>query len=746
MTGAGLKSAPSTGTLKRSVVAMLALLPLSERLHAAGESGKLDWKLCPTQPTEFVKPTSDLRELPVDFSADQAHVDRAGTSIFSGNVFVKRATQSVRSDEARYNDRERVVDVMGSVKFRDPNWAIDAPAGEYDLDDDRIELESPKYRFPSRHAHGSSEHMSRRADGIVELQDAKYTTCEEGANEFWALSGTHIKLDGEKGVGSARNVLLKLESVPILYVPYMTFPLNNERKSGFLAPTWSTSSESGLSFALPYYFNLAPDKDLTFTPRVITRRGLQSAVDSRFLGENYQGEAGFEYLYDSDFGDSRYSYLFKHKQNWLGGKLKFDADVNGVSDHDYLHDLTAALAISSTTHLQRRGDLSYSGDNWNLLGRLENYQTLDDSILPQNRPAERLPQLIADGHFDKQALGLGYTVHSEWARYETPIGPQGNRYDLTLGINRPIEGPGYFVRPKLELDHTGYDLQRTGGSDKSPSRTLPITSLDSGLVFERLGEKWTQTIEPRMYYLYIPYEKQDDLPVFDTGAYDFNFNQLFRPNRFNGVDRIENANQLTSVITSRLIEARNGFERASLSLGETYFFDDRKVLLPGETFIDRNKSDLVGELNFQLTHSLGFSSLVLWDPKRNSADREVYQIKYRGADNRILNLSFRRRTDIDLRQTDFAFAWPITKSFRAVGRFNYDLAAAQDLETFAGFEYESCCFALRVVGRRYVNQSREQHNNAILVELVLKGLTSLGQPVNKQLERGILGYDNEDDY
>lgn len=729
--------------LKLSVVALWLLG--SQQAVAVGAVAGQNWSLCPTPASGVAAPSAVIPgDTPIQFSSDTAHRDRTGASVLTGKVHMTQGPRSMDAMEVRYNQTEGVLQALGKVRLEEPDIKMQTQNLEIDQASGEIEADQVQYQLLSRHGRGAASHVTRHGSGIIDLNEARYTTCEPG-QEFWVLSSGQLKLDKDSGVGTAKDVVLKVGSVPLLYTPYMTFPLDDRRKSGFLAPSFGTSDESGLNIAAPYYVNLAQDKDLVVTPRILSRRGLQLAGEGRYLGENHEGEIGLEYLHDEAYGADRTAYLLKHRQGWLSNRLVADVDLNHVSDKDYLDDLSDSLSISSTTHLQRRGDLTYTGKQWTLLGRVEAFQTLDDSILARDRPAERLPQLVADGHFDKQALGLGYTVHSEWTTFSRDVGSEGNRYDLALGVNRPFEGAGYFVRPKIELQHTGYDLHNTdAGAEDSPTRTLPLASLDSGLVFERLGEKWTQTLEPRLYYLYIPYEKQDKLPVFDTGEYDFNYDQLFREDRFNGVDRIGDTHQVTGAVTSRLVDSATGQEKGSVSVGQIVYFKDRRVQLPGVTRKNSNRSDVVGDLSYKFTDALSVRGTVLWNPQDENAERSVGQLRYRSADNKVLNISFRRRRDIDIRQADVAFGWPLSPAIRMVGRLDYDLTAGQDLESFAGLEYESCCYKITVIGRRYVHgDERNNANNSILAQLTFKGLTSLGSSVDELLKDAF--YDEQDD-
>jgi LPS-assembly protein len=378
---------------------------------------------------------------------------------------------------------------------------------------------------------------------------------------------------------------------------------------------------------------------------------------------------------------------------------------------------------------------------------------VNDRIPPQAEPYEQLPRILLQGGLPDEALGLDYALSTEWVNFEHDERVTGQRFDADVGVQRPIVGPAYFLTPAFSFRHTRYSLDETTAafSEPNPDRTLPVASLDTGLIFDRpVGSMYTQTLEPRLFYLYVPFRDQDNIPAFDTSLLDFSFAQLFRDNRFSGADRIGDANQLTLALTSRFLNTESGRQTLSASIGQILYFDEQEVTLPDESFVEDDTSDLAGELALNLGNRWTASTTTLWDPDDDEVDLGAARVRYFGGNNRILNLAYRFRRaepdipalDEDLQQTDVAFAWPLGAHWNVVGRWNYDLEARRDLELLAGFEYGSCCYKLRVVARRFIIGDEAEYNNSIEVQLVLKGLAQLGSPLGDILQRGILGYED----
>jgi LPS-assembly protein len=607
-----------------------------------------------------------------------------------------------------------------------------------------------------RHASGKADDINRdNVANITRLDNTTYSTCNAG-NSDWQLRADKIELDHDEGFGTARNVSVNFMGIPFFYSPWMTFPINDKRKSGLLTPSLGSSDRSGTEVVVPYYWNISPNRDATITPRILSKRGLQLNTEYRYLQENSAGQINLEALpSDNEYNDDRLLFGYKH-QNRFAQRWSTDVNFNYVSDKSYFHDLGSDLAQSSSTHLERRLDLTYQGDSWNVLGRLHDFQTISSTAIDQYA---RLPQIVFNMNLPDNAFGIDYGLRAEAVAFDRDNSVTGTRFDIEPSISKPFRNNWGYVTPKLGVRHTAYNLTNNAiGSDDSPTRTTPIFSIDSGLFFERetsLGDTaLIQTLEPRAYYLRIPKRNQDRLivdpagndVVFDTGEYDFSFSQLFRENRFTGADRVNDADQLTLAVTSRLIDPASGIERASASLGQIFYFRDRDVTLPNTVAENDSSSAIVAELNARFSQAWSARAGIQYDQHDEQTDKGVFNVRYQPDTRRAVNLGFRRRR-ADIEQTDVSFSWPLSRQFNAVGRWNYSLDQDRTLDGFAGIEYESCCWIARLVAREYVNDLNDtDKNTAIMLQLELKGLTSFGDGVKTFLERGILGYGRDDPY
>jgi LPS-assembly protein len=385
----------------------------------------------------------------------------------------------------------------------------------------------------------------------------------------------------------------------------------------------------------------------------------------------------------------------------------------------------------------------FFGDNWSLFGRVQEFQTIDSAIVPEDEPYRRLPQILARGYWPESAMGLSYGLDTELVYFDRDVGVTGWRFNAAPQVSLPIEKPGWFVIPAVLVDHTRYDLQHTEpGQNEQPSRTVPIASLDAGFVLERLmksNERRVQTLEPRLLYVHAPFREQSDLPVFDTIAPDLNLVQLFRKNRFLGVDRIADTDQLSVGITSRIIDAGSGRELVSATIGQALYLSKQGVTLPGESPIVSDSSDYIAELRFPLFGNLNFDVGHQWSGGDRGTTQSEARLQYRPQSNKILNLAYRFRRE-SLEQADVSWSWPLSQSWNFVGRYKFSLRDEEVLEQFYGLEYESCCWGLRLVGRRHISTRDGTQDSSIGLQLVLKGMSSVGTKADRLLERGILGY------
>lgn len=730
----------------------LVLAPTAAVLLVASPgvfAGDGDWARCGPG---YVLPARPLVERdPGDpdatyINADDADATEGGITILTGNVDVVRGPEQIRADKVTYDEPKEILDAEGNVKYwnDDLDIYVTGTHGRAELQTDRNLLENADYLLVEPHARGVAERVELTGGDLVNARNATYTTCNPGSAD-WLLVAKKIRLDKSTNIGSARNVWLKFKKVPIFYSPFLTFPLSDERKSGFLVPSGRVSGNSGVEATIPYYFNIAPNYDATLALRPMSNRGVQMQAEGRYLQRWGEGLLGVEYLpNDSEADDDRGLLHFRHigafAQRWYA-----NVDVNWVSDKDYFEDLGTELAVTSVTFLERRGDLTYSGNGWWGLARVQNFQTVDKTLGPASRPYERLPQLFAATSLRERNRAVNFGATAEIVSFDRDASITGNRLDLRPFVTYPVRTAGTFFVPRAVLRYTQYDLDNVAaGADDSPSRLIPTFSLDSGAFLERpfrfADRSLIQTLEPRAYYLFTPFDGQNDQPVFDTGQFTFSFAQLFRDDRFSGADRVGDANQLTLALTSRFLTS-GGDELFRASIGQIRHFSDRKVTLPGAARDTTNASDLVAEVSANLAQRWRVLGAIQWNSNDDLTNRSAVSLRYQPDSSRVLNLSYRFVRDV-AEQTDFSFSWPIAQNWRAVGRFNYAIDLKTDLETFAGIEYESCCWGLRLVGRRFLSNTEGVHTNAIFLQLELKGLTGVGG-ASAFLERNIPGYQNE---
>ena len=708
-------------------------------------------RACPDTSQALSLPRSNP-DAPVNASANRSEFAQDHVSILSGDVKIRQDLRLIESNVAYIDNREETIEIHGGLRFTEPGLELIGDSALVQLAVDQADIEQATYQFPERGAQGQAQQLQRDANNRLSLTQASYSTCEP-QQELWQLQAKEITLDKDAGVGTAKHATLHLGSVPVLYTPYASFPLDDRRKSGFLVPSFGYSGQDGFDIATPYYFNLAPNYDATVTPRYLSDRGAQAGGEFRYLTEIHQGQINAEFLPDDDvFGDDRGLAKVEHQSNWRNG-WRADVDLNYVTDEDYFRDLGTDLSVASNQHLLRRADLNYQAENWQLLTRLEGYQTIDDDIAVINRPYRRLPQLRLSGQLPQEDGWFSHDYYAELASFQHERAIQGERFDGEWQVAAPFERDYGFVTPSVALRYTAYQLDENGNAplaDDAPSRTLPTASLDSGLFFERdlnwFGDNYLQTLEPRVYYLYRPHEDQSDLPNFDTSALTFSYAQLFRDDRFVGGDRSGDANQATFGVTSRLLDS-DGREKLRASVGQIVFFTDRRVSL-GSNELSDSTSPLAGELVYHLTDFWRLRSDVEWDYENHQVEQGNIRLRYLESNDYLFNLGYRylrRGTADPQEQLDTSFSWRLSPNWHAIGRNLLDANESTELEQLFGLEYQSCCWAVRAVYRRYLNDaslasSDREFENAFFIQLTLKGLAQFGSEPTSLLEESIGGY------
>jgi LPS-assembly protein len=593
---------------------------------------------------------------------------------------------------------------------------------------------------------GDAEEVFFEGQSKKRLKTARYTTCEAGVDD-WYIKASEIELDDYTSSGVAKNARVEFKGVPLLYSPYMSFSFNNERKSGFLAPTVGSTSRSGFETAIPYYWNIAPDKDATLGLRFLSRRGAQLQGTFRYLGENYSGIDSIEYLNnDSLTGEQRYFANISHSHS-LGDGWSAGYNIEKVSDDQYFSDMSTRIISTSRVNLPQGGRVDYVGDVWRFNALVQKYQTLDEI----NYPFERLPQLTLTA--DKEWDYIKTELYSQWTYFDqnkdAPINATGSRFTAYPSISFPVTQSFGFITPKFGIHSTAYNLNDNNFvvngqsiSNNSATRTLPIFSLDSGLYFERdfdvVKNSYAQTIEPRLFYVYIPNKEQDYLPVFDSSVADLNMTTLFSENQFTGDDRINNANQLSLAVTSRMIDSNTGIERFAATIGQRYYFEDQQVTLPGGSKSENNSSDIIAAMTARLNNKWNLDAFWQYNTDDAGMVRTNLLARYNPEPGKLINAGY-RYTQQFLEQVNVSGQWPLSKGWYGVGRFNYSIREKTLIESLAGLEYDAGCWQARAVVQR-VETATANANYGFFIQLELGGLASIGSNPLNLLRRDIPGY------
>ncbi len=719
----------------------------------------LTWEYCGPRPARLGPLKSEPPpgpDEPLELSADAIELDqKAEVVTLEGNIQAQMGNRTLEADRIRYDRGTERLQASGDTFFAQPELRLLGTGGEFDLAKNTGSLDQVHYRLVGHNARGAAQQAELEDAQHSRYRSITYTTCPPGDNA-WEIEAGELKIDRETGTGTAHHAKLRVAGIPVLYSPYLSFPVDGRRKSGLLPPSFGNNDETGLDLTVPYYFNLAPNRDLTVSTRLMSERGLMLRGDFRYLTERHRGNLLAEILPrdTKDEENTRGAVHYTDRAS-LGGSWSSDLNVNYVSDDRYLEDFGNNLQITSIRNLERRGDLVYADRGLYFRGRVQDFQTIDPSIPRAERPYSRLPQLLAQYSRPRIWSGLETGIGAEYDYFDHRYKVHGQRLSLSPYLSWPLRRSFGHLEPRLVLNSSSYWLtDQEAGDPSSPSYAIPSASLEGQLVFERgtdwLGTGLTQTLEPRFFYLYTPYRNQEDAPLFDSAELDFSFNNLFRENRFTGRDRIGDANQLTLALTSRGLASTSGLELYRASVGQVFYFRDRLVQIRRPTQ-DSNTSPIAGEVAARISEHWSGRAGLEWDPdgEDDKALKKVLQIRYQTPENRIVNASYRFNLDTQLsgpqedtsyEDTDISFRWPVNSGLEVVGRWYYSMLHEETMEAFAGLEFGRCCWRVRAVARRYKNKPGEDLNNSILLQLELAGLGEFGQRVDRFLEQTIYGY------
>ena len=665
-----------------------------------------------------------------------------------GSAEIQRGDVTVFGEFLRYNREFGELEAQGGVRLQSGVDRFFGPSLEYNTLEDTGVIESPGFLLQrDRPARGGAERMEFLGKNKYRLIAARFTTCQPGQDD-WFLEASQIDLDYDADEGKASHPRLRFFDHTILAFPYASFPLENRRKSGLLTPYYSQTSTRGLEFGIPYYWNIAPERDATFTPVYMVRRGFQLKNHFRYLERPYAGELRYEYLpHDPVFGRTRTGLSWQHTQTFRPG-LTGQVDYNKVSDDRYFVDLASQVKQVSVGNLPQDEYITRTGTlgsgSYSAQARVQRFQTLQDPLAPIVPPYHRVPQLNLSANHNDLAGRFDTALPGEFVRFVHPTLVEGSRASFSPTLAAPRIAPGWYVTPKTGLRYSGYQLDRQAeGEPQRPAFAIPWLSLDSGLVFERnarwFGNALTQTLEPRLFYVFVPYHNQDHIPLFDTTLADFNYPQLFTENRFVGGDRFGDANQLTFAGTTRFLQA-DGQEMFRATLGERFYFrDERVALTPGAPLRTAHESDILASIGGRAGRASTFDATTQYNPTNHRIERYGLAMRYAPEVAKVFNASYRYQRDL-LRQIDLSAQWPVTAGWYAVGRYNYSLLDRRLLEGLAGAEYNAGCWVFRFVVQR-IQASADVASTALIFQLEFTGVGQIGTAEAVQLlRRDVPGY------
>lgn len=667
-----------------------------------------------------------------------------------GRAEFKREDLTVYAEFLRYNQEFGRVEADGGVRMLRGIDRFFGPRLRYNTQDDTGVFEGSNYIMQGENStmRGNAERLDFLGKDKLRLVQGSFTTCEPG-KEDWRIEAREFVLDNEKQVGTVRDGRLKFFDTTILALPYGSFSLDHQRKTGFLSPFYSQNTRRGLEVALPFYWNIAPEQDLTLTPAYMSKRGEQLRTDYRYISSTYKGELHHEFMpRDSVLQATRSAFSLQHQQQ-ITPPLGLTLDLNKVSDSRYFVDLHSNVRQVSQGNLQQMGSLSYGGGfagaAYSVSAMLQRWQTLQDPLAPITPPYARLPQINFNTAKADIAGRFDVVLPAEFVRFSHPTLVEGTRLSLNPTLAAPFLAPGYFFTPKVGARFADYHLTQTAaGQPERQSVTVPWLSLDGGMIFDRtmnwFGESLTQTLEPRIFYVYAPYRNQNQIPLFDTGLAEFNYAQIFTENRFAGGDRFGDANQVTLAATSRLLTP-SGEEMLRATLGQRYYFSDERVpIAPGNPLRTRGQSDLLASLGGRLTRNLTFDSAVQYNPQQARAERYSVSARFAPEIAKVVSASYRFNRETQLRQIDVTGQWPIAPGWYVMGRWNYSFVDSRLLEGIAGIEYNAGCWVFRGAFHR-LQAATQTTSTGMFFQLEFNGLGSLGSDeIVSMLRRNVPGY------
>ena len=755
---------PRKRRLVAALIAVPGLMPALTHAQLVGEAAQ-------AQPVDVpwgLRLAPQLEERPLQSGQRPATFVLGNTVTGTGNqdaaakgsAELRRNTAVIKAEALHYDQDTDLADAYGQVRVISNGALFAGPEAHLRVEASEGYMPTPKYHFNLTGGSGSAERVDLLDSERSIFTNGTYTACQCATDPAWYIKGSEFQFDTGADEGVAHNGVLFFQGVPIFASPWLTFPLSGDRRSGFLPPLFSVSSTNGVELSVPYYFNIAPNRDLTLTPEIISRRGLFTDASFRYLSPNYAGTFTGQFLpQDAITKTNRWAIFMQHTQNFgdgFGGYLYY----NRVSDNTYPEDLgssTNQFINGTQTLYQQEAGLTYNNGPWSVLARAQHWQTLNSSAPPYARE----PQLNVK-YAKYNVGGFDFGAEADYSRFTIAESDQtdGQRVVFNPYLSYSVVGPGYFVTPKVQYHFAAYDLNNISstapaGQPKSFTEAIPTFSFDSGLIFERsvrlFGSDYIQTLEPRLYYVYTPYHNQSFAPIFDTAESDFGLAEIFSPNTFVGNDRIADANRITAAITTRFINPATGDERARFVIAQQYFFQDQRVtLLPSETAVQATHSDLILGASLKLGAGFASETAFQYNADSNLLTKASVGFGFSPETGKVINVAYRytrANTTLNnepINQILVSGQWPLTHRVFSVARLNYDVSDHRLVDGLLGLQYDADCWTLGLGFQRYANgvnsTGTPSTGTRVLAQLTLKGLSNVDNGLIAAFRAGVQGY------
>lgn len=661
----------------------------------------------------------------------------------SNEIRITSGNNTITAGQASYDESGSSINVSGGVTLENPNLFIQGQAAFINTDDETAVLKNTQYFFPNIPARGSSEEFRIEKENHYVLTKPTYTTCNQ-MDQSWELVADEISINGEEG--KATNIALRFKNIPILYLPKLTFPTNDDRKSGFLIPSFGSSSKRGLEIEIPYYWNIAPNADLKTTVNWMKKRGTEIKSELRFLTSSQNAKIELNHLPSDDlFNDDRTYSKINYQFN---PSLNTQIEVTGeyASDTNYFEDLSQSTNESSRTHLARDVVFKSFGKNWMMNLGMTNYQMLDDQpkclaigICDQNDPYRLKPYMNFNGNWQSKESKINLNIDSELVFFDHLQSESGERISNRTTLSKLFNFNGIEVRPAVAIDYAKF---KPDSNEKDANRTIPIYSLDikANLIKITNNGVIRRSIQPRIMAVYIPFEDQSDFPFIDTLMPDFNYFQLFNENRFIGNDRIGDTSKISYGIVAKRTRIQSGKDFFEFTLGQTLHLKDEKIAMPGDSIRRSGSLTNLASLDVAMTESLNLKLDHYWDSDVDEMKRSQIGIEYKDSGTKRLNLAYRFRKQ-NIKQVHGSFSWPIKDQWSFIGHYKYSIKDRKTIDQFFGLNYETCCWSISAVSRKHLVYRNGETDTSFSIQFMFKGLGEFGTPINRIFEDGIFAYD-----